>query len=157
MRKGNTGVKVMVSLRLGHSRGTTTLDVYGRIVPSRHKRLAGGSVEAIATDKYVLVIGTGSISAPVPFPFGSVAQRIVSLADEGPQNARYVKPWASAHSPTAMFATAARTRNSLNPTQWQTLNGSLPFTFTAVFRNLVRPKRALRQPTQGRYPKSDAI
>ena len=86
MRKGNTGVKVMVSLRLGHSRGTTTLDVYGRIVPSRHKRLAGESVEAIATDKYVLVIGTGSISAPVPFPFGSVAQRIVSLADEGQPN-----------------------------------------------------------------------
>ena len=24
-------------------------------------------------------------------------------------------------------------------TEWQTLNGSLPFTFTAVFRNCVRP------------------
>ena len=30
--------------------------------------------------------------------------------------------------------------------QWQTLNGSLPFTFTAVFRNFVRTTRVTYVP-----------
>ena len=33
---------------------------------------------------------------------------------------------------------------SLTRNGWQSLNGSLPFTFTAVFRNCVRTKRLLR-------------
>ena len=68
-------------------------------------------------------------------------------------------PQVSNANPGELFQTMKWGWPYILPSQpeWQTSVQSLPFTFTAVFRNLVRPKRALRQPTQGRYPKSDAI